>query len=77
MSSTAALNVAAVGAGSHALLILEGMLAAVHMACRPLAHLLRVMARIVHVLLAELALHDGLLWHEQQANVKALREFRA
>jgi hypothetical protein len=61
MASAAALNVAAMGAGVHALLILEGMFATVHMACGALLHFLRVMAGVGHVLLAELALHDGLL----------------
>jgi len=61
MISTAALDVAAVGAGCQALLILEGMLAAVHMAGGPLLHFLRVVARVVDILLAELALHGGLL----------------
>jgi hypothetical protein len=62
MGSSAALNVAAVRAGSHALVILERMLAAVHMACGPLLHLLGVMARIVDILVAELAFHGSLLF---------------
>jgi hypothetical protein len=59
--SVAALDIAAMGAGACALLILEGMLAAVHMACGALLHFLRVVAGVTHVLLAELTLHDGLL----------------
>jgi hypothetical protein len=57
----AALNVATMSPGARPLLILQGMLAAVHMACGALLHLLCVVARIVHILLAELALHGGLL----------------
>jgi hypothetical protein len=62
MGLAAALNVAAVGACSHALLILERMLAAIHVACSPLLHLLGVMAGVVDFLLAELALHGSLLF---------------
>jgi len=61
MVSAAALDVAAMGSGACALLILEGMLAAVYMACGALLHFLRVMARVADVLLAELAFHGGLL----------------
>jgi len=61
MVSATALDVAATGARVHALLILEGMLAAVHMACGALLHFLRVVAGVAHVLLAELAFHGGLL----------------
>jgi hypothetical protein len=61
MGSAAALDVAAVSPGVYALLILEGMFATVHMACGALLHFLRVVARVAYVLLAELALHNGLL----------------
>lgn len=61
MASAAALNVAAVGACSQALLDLEGMLATFDMARGPLLHLLSMMTGIVHVLVAELALHCSLL----------------
>jgi len=61
MTSPVALDVAAVRAGSWALLIGEGMFAAFHMTCRTLLHLLSVMAGILDVLVAELALHDSLL----------------
>ncbi|MBB3021657.1 hypothetical protein FHR70_004759 [Microvirga lupini] len=77
IASAAALDVATVGSGTHALLILEGMLASVHMACGALLHFLGVMARVAHVLLTELAFHDGLLWHEQEANVRVRSEFRS
>jgi hypothetical protein len=61
MALTAALDIAAVRAGSRALLCLERMLAAFHMACGSLLDLLRVMAGVVDVLMAELTLHGGLL----------------
>jgi len=66
--SAVALNVPAMRAGVHALLVLKCVLAAFHMAGRALLHLLRVMTGIVHVLVAELAFHDGLLftWGECQ-----------
>ena len=40
---------------------MEGMLATLHMALRPPLHLLGGVAGILDILLAELALHDGLL----------------
>jgi hypothetical protein len=53
------------------------MLATLHMACRTLLHLLSIMARVLDLLLAELALHDGLhLQHEQEANVGLKSGFR-
>jgi hypothetical protein len=78
MASPVALNIAAVGAGFHALPVLESMLATLHMACRTLLHLLSVMARVLDLLMAELAFHDGLLLqHEQEANVEAKSGFRS
>ena len=59
--SPIALNVAAVSARSRALLVLQSVLATLDVAHRALLHLLRVMARVVHVLVAELAFHDSLL----------------
>jgi len=61
MTLPVALDVAAVGAGPLALLGRESVLAALHMAGCALLHLLRVVARIVDILLTELALHGGLL----------------
>jgi hypothetical protein len=62
MALSAALDVAAMGASPGALLILQGVLAMIHMACRALLHLLGVVAGIVHVLVTELALHHSLLF---------------
>ncbi len=45
-----------------AALSLERVLAAIHVACSPLLHLLGVVAGVVDFLLAELALHGSLLF---------------
>ncbi|HZH09313.1 MAG TPA: hypothetical protein VEZ24_02985 [Microvirga sp.] len=58
---TVALNVAAMCADVGALAILKSMFAPLHMASRALLHLLRIMAGIVHILMAELAFHGSLL----------------
>jgi len=60
MILSAALNITTVGAGSRGLLILQCMLAAVHMTDCTLMHLFGVVTRIVDILLAELALHGSL-----------------
>jgi len=59
--SPVALDVTTVSAHACPLLALHRVLATLHMACRALLHLLSVMARIVHVLMAELAFHGDLL----------------
>jgi hypothetical protein len=55
------LNVAAVRARVRSLLALEGVLAALHVARRALLHLLRIVAGVVYLLVAELAFHGSLL----------------
>jgi hypothetical protein len=55
------LNITAMRARAHTLLILERVLAAFDMAHGTLLHLLCVVAGIVHVLVAELTLHGSLL----------------
>lgn len=67
---------AGIGA-AHRLLIFEGVFAPVDVTCGPLLHLPGVVARVVDVLLAELAFHGCLLWHEPEANVEGKAEFRA
>ncbi|WP_134495878.1 hypothetical protein [Microvirga pakistanensis] len=59
--SPVALNVATVSARACTLLALQGVFATLHMTRRALLHLLGVVARIVHVLMAELAFHESLL----------------
>jgi hypothetical protein len=61
MTSPVALDIAAMRAGSFALLVLKSMLATLHMACRAALDLLRVMARVLDILVTELAFHGGLL----------------
>jgi hypothetical protein len=52
-----ALDVPGMSAAVHALVALQGFLAMRNMAHRTLPHLLSVVARLVHVLFAELANH--------------------
>jgi len=59
--SPIALNIAAVRPCSQALLALESVLTAFHMAHRALLHLLRIVTGIIDVLVAELAFHGSLL----------------
>ncbi|WP_243374858.1 hypothetical protein [Microvirga solisilvae] len=78
MTLPVTLNIATMRAGIHALLILERMFTTLYMAHRTLLHFLCVVAGIVHILMAELALHDSLLvdWF-QQANVRMRTMFRS
>lgn len=61
----------------HALLALQGVLAAFHMVDRALLHLLPVVAGIADILMAELTFHVGLLgFNAVKANVKKEVVFR-
>jgi hypothetical protein len=57
----AALNIPSMRAAFHALQALESLLAAVDGAGGPALDFLSVVARVFHVLMTELAPHDGLL----------------
>jgi len=56
--SPVALNVASMRSRSRALKALKRMLAALHMAHRTLLHVLRVVAGIIDILMAEPAFHE-------------------
>ena len=58
--SSAAPNIPSVGAAPRSLVGLQSVLATRDVAQGPLLHLLHTLTGVLHLLVAELALHDGL-----------------